>query len=148
MEAILTLGIIGLIVLFFRKILFFIVNAILIIIVGSILALFTKATLTTGIFTSLCVILLSNTAYKSLFKLCGKLLNRSKRYANGTLENTVDILFSINISVLSLIWCIVIVRTGMKYDFDMSFLLEASMYAVLSVKGLSILEKVMIKKLD
>lgn len=146
METVLTLGVMAIIFLLFGKIIRYVTKAIMILLVGVALAVFTKATLATGIIISLCIVILLSNAYKSFFKIFKKLLTWSKKYKNGFIEKLVDLLFSINISLLSIIWLIVIINTGIVHSFDISFLIKYLIYAMVSTKLLSLLEGVIVKK--
>lgn len=146
MEVILTLGVVGLIFLFFKKLLSFIASAILIFVIGSLVALFTEATLITSILVVCSIVILSKLTYKSFFKFFRKMLRRSRRYKEGLLEKMVDILFSLNIMLMSIMIIVGIIYISVIHNFDSYYLLETIIYGAVIIKIVSVFEKKVVGK--
>lgn len=146
MEAILTLGIIGVIFFIFRKLLSIIASSILIFIISSLVALFTDATIITSILMVCAISIVLKLALRSFFNIFRKVLRRTKRYREGLLEKIVDILFSVNIALMSVIWTAIIIYVSVIYNFDTYYLLETTIYAAATIKILSIFEKKVVGK--
>lgn len=146
MEVILTLGVVGLIFLFFKKLLSFIASAILIFVIGSLVALFTEATLITSILVVCSIVILSKFTYKSFFKFFRKMLRRSRRYKEGLLEKMVDILFSLNIMLMSIMIIVGIIYISVIHNFDSYYLLETIIYGAVIIKIVSVFEKKVVGK--